>query len=320
MFRCHVPPISPEAETCQQEQLLPITVEQLKKLRKPPKYPLHLAILQFAMFLVFGVVKLVIATLYGIIAGCLFMFLCSLWRTLGAPDAYRSSLKLLWSGLSRIFIFLIGIYRINYHGQPDSDCRFLISNHVCFFDSWLFVPFLPRPLDKRELLKLPCIRDVWSVFDGIPVDRTRSTGMTKILLEYASEANLPMIQLFPEGATTNGDYMLRFHLGAFLSDLLIQPATIRYTLWGTSRAIASVSWFHNYPRQLIAFFAIPALTVDIHFLETVSLKSFQETQVRDFADHVSLMIGNVLKIPVYDMTSSAIYKTNVGNRVLKHQE
>jgi 1-acyl-sn-glycerol-3-phosphate acyltransferase len=310
----------PEGETYQQEQLLPITVDQLKKLRKPPKYSVRLSILQFAMFLVFGLVKLVIATLYGVIAGCLFMFLCSLWRTFGAPDSYRNSLKLLWSALSRIFLFLIGIYKINYHGQPDSDCRFLISNHICFFDSWLFVPFLPRPLDKRELLKLPCIRDVWSVFDGIPVDRTRSTGMTKILLEYASDANLPMIQLFPEGATTSGDYMLRFHLGAFLSDLLIQPATIRYTLWGTSRDIASVSWFHNYPRQLIAFFAIPALTVDIHFLETVSLKRFQEEQVRDFADHVALMIGNTLKVPVYELTSSAIYKTNARSGDLRRRK
>jgi len=143
--------------------------------------------------------------------------------------------------------------------------------------------------------------------------------MTKVLLEYASDANRPMIQLFPEGATTNGDYMLRFHIGAFLSDLPIQPAAIRYTLWGTSKKIAHLSWFHNYPRHLIAFLSIPFITVDIHFLKTRSLKSSQgvNDEVRMFADKIALKIGNFLKVPVYDISSSAIYKANarsVGNK------
>jgi 1-acyl-sn-glycerol-3-phosphate acyltransferase len=173
------------------------------------------------------------------------------------------------------------------------------------------MPLLPRPLDKIELLSIPCFREVWDVFDGISVDRRRSCGMTKVLVDGAANSNQPMIQLFPEGATTNGDYMLRFHLGAFLSDLPIQPAAIRYTLWGTSKKLSHISFFHNYPRHWIAFLCVPAITVDVTFLETVSMKrQDDENDPRAFADSVSLMIANFLGIRVLNLTSSAIYKAD----------
>jgi 1-acyl-sn-glycerol-3-phosphate acyltransferase len=134
--------------------------------------------------------------------------------------------------------------------------------------------------------------------------------MTKVLIESAADANTPMIQLFPEGATTNGNYMLRFHLGAFLSDLPIQPAAIRYTLWGTSKRISHLSWFHNYPRQWLAFLSIPFRTADVTFLPTVSLKEYEADKVRAFADDVSFGIANFLGVPIVDLTTSSIYKAS----------
>lgn len=169
---------------------------------------------------------------------------------------------------------------------------------------------MPRPLDKMELLDIPCFKEIWLVFDGILVDRSKSTGTTQLLLKNATNSNCPQIQMFPEGATTNGDYMLKFHLGAFLSDLPIQPAAIRYTLWGTTKNISHLSFFHKYPSHWIEFVCIPMITVDITFLSTVSLKHPQENDPREFADEVSLMIGNFLGVPVLNLTSNTIYKAN----------
>ena len=307
-LKCYQPPISNDPNMSQQQSLTHTTIAELKKLRKPPKYTLPQTLLQLFMFLVFGVVKGIASLTYCVIAGSFLAVLVTIWKTVGAPESWRRPIKLLWAAMARILLFLLGFFKIKYHGQPDSDSRFLISNHTCFFDGWLFLPLLPRPLDKKELLDIPFFKEMWQVFDGISVDRTKSCGMTKILVENAADSNQPMIQMFPEGATTNGDYMLRFHLGAFLSDLPLQPVAIRYTLWGTSKKIAHLSWFHNYPRQWLAFLSIPMITVDIYFLETVSLKITQEHEPRKFADEVSLIIGNFLGVPVLDLTSSAIYK------------
>ena len=307
-LKCYQPPKTDDKSLHQQTRLRESSVDELKKLRKPPKYTLSQRILQILLFLVFGVVRSIISLAYSVIAGTLFILVCTIWKSFGSPESWRTPLKLLWAALARILLFSLGIYRINYHGQPDSDARFIISNHTCFFDGWLFLPLLPRPLDKVELLEIPVISDMWNVFEGISVDRTKSCGMTKVLLKSATNSNLPMIQMFPEGATTNGDYMLKFHLGAFLSDLPLQPAAIRYTLWGTSKKLSHLSFFHNYPTHFIEFLCIPAITVDIEFLPTVSLKRSQENDPRQFADDVSLVIANFLGIPVLNLTSNTIYK------------
>ena len=310
-FKCYQPPISNDPSMSQQQSLKHTTILELKKLRKPPKYTFLQTLAQLGMFLIFGIVKAVASLSYCLIAGSFLAVLVTVWKAVGAPESWRIPIKRLWAATARILLFLLGFYKINFHGQPDSDSRFLISNHTCFFDGWLFLPLLPRPLDKKELLNIPFIKEMWEVFDGICVDRTKSCGMTKVLVANASNSNQPMIQMFPEGATTNGDYMLRFHLGAFLSDLPLQPVAIRYTLWGTSKKIAHLSWFHNYPRQWLAFLSIPMITVDIYFLETVSLKITQQNEPRRFADEVSVTIANFLGVPVLDLTSSAIYKQNV---------
>ncbi|OHT02191.1 hypothetical protein TRFO_30816 [Tritrichomonas foetus] len=307
-LKCYQPPITNDKSMHQQTKLRDASVEELKKLRKPPKYTLVQRIPQIFLFLAVGVIRALISLVYSLIAGTFFIIVCTFWKSIGSPESWRRPLKLLWAALARILLFLLGIYQINYHGQPDSDARFIISNHTCFFDGWLFLPLLPRPLDKIELLEIPCYLEMWNVFEGISVDRTRSCGMTKVLLDSATNSNRPMIQMFPEGATTNGDYMLKFHLGAFLSDLPLQPAAIRYTLWGTTKKISHLSYFHNYPSHWIEFLCIPAITVDIEFLPTVSLKRSQENDPRQFADDVSLMIANFLGVPILNLTSNTIYK------------
>jgi len=179
----------------------------------------------------------------------------------------------MWSSCARIFIFFLGYTRIRFHGKLDPDSRFIIANHTCFFDSWMFLPFGPRILGKKEILNIPVIREMSEVYQGISVDRSKSTGVTKLLVEAASDKNSPCIMMMPEGASTSGDYMFRFHLGAFLSDLPVEVCSIRYTLWGTSRNISHISFFHHTPYQLIVFLGIPAMTVDITFLGSMSLKT-----------------------------------------------
>jgi hypothetical protein len=79
------------------------------------------------------------------------------------------------------------------------------------------------------------------VYDGIAVDLARPSGLSQVLLESANDPNKPAIVILPEGASTFGDCMFCFHLGAFLSDLPVQLATIRYKIWGTVRSLHPIS-------------------------------------------------------------------------------
>jgi hypothetical protein len=79
------------------------------------------------------------------------------------------------------------------------------------------------------------------VYDGIAVDRTRSSGLSQVLLESANGPNKPAIVILPERASTAGEYMFRFHLGAFFSNLPVQLVTIRYKIWGTTPSLRHIS-------------------------------------------------------------------------------
>jgi hypothetical protein len=65
------------------------------------------------------------------------------------------------------------------------------------------------------------------MYDGIAVDRTRSSALSQVLLESTNDPNKPAIAILAEGASTSSDYMFRFHLSAFLLDLPVELVTIR---------------------------------------------------------------------------------------------
>jgi hypothetical protein len=131
--------------------------------------------------------------------------------------------------------------RVTFSEQIDPDAGFIVPSHACFFDWFLFLGLAFQPLGKRELLRIPCPTDMCKVYDGIMVDRTRSLGLSQALLESVNDLNRPVVVILPEGASTSGDYMFRFHLGTFFSDLPVQLVTIRYKIWGTTRSLHHIS-------------------------------------------------------------------------------
>jgi hypothetical protein len=202
-------------------------------------------------------------------------------------------------------LFLLGVMKINYRGSPDRTAKFLVSNHLCFLDRWLFWWLWPSPLDKKEMHELPAGKAVLEVFRGLVVDRSKSCGLTKYQLQNLSPNEDRLIQIFPEGTTTNGEYMLRFHLGAFLTGFPVQIAAIRWHLWGSCRKYSNISYFHRTPRDWISMANIPWLTVDVDFLEA---RTLGPQGPRKFADEVALRIAEFLGVPILDITSHALFR------------
>lgn len=301
------PPPSDNPDLYNQKELSHVTYEELLELRKMPKYSTPIKILQAILAIIFGIPRVIGSIVFLSVAGLSFALLCMVWRALGRNREFRLFLQRFWASLARIWLFIIGFYKVTYHGQPDPDARFMVTNHVCFLDGWFFLPFAPRPLAKQELFSWPILGDMLEVYDGIAVDRSKKTGVSKKLMENALDSNNPPVTLAPEGATTSGEYMFKFHLGAFLSDLPVQPCAIRYTLWGTSRKIAHLSFFHHSLWQLVVFLGIPAISADIYFFDPVSLKTEGEGDPRKFADFTELRIANFLGVRAIDQSNSAIF-------------
>lgn len=308
MWHYH-PPLPSDESLYHQTEPTETTLETLQQLRRLPKYTLGQKILQVLMFIVFGIPKIILVVPYTIVAAIIYMILCAIWRGVGRPMWLRRRLKHFWGILTRIMLFLLGFYKKEFEGTLDPDVRFICPNHTCFFDGWMFFEFQPRILGKKELLNIPIMREVSEVFEGVAVDRERSSGVSQLLTSCAAKTDAPPFLIFPEGASTSGDYMLRFHTGAFLSDLPVQPVAVRYTLWGTTRELSHISFFHHSAWMMLVFLGIPGITMHIKLLEPMSLKTAgMDESPRKLADQVSLAIGNELGVRVISLSSGSIYK------------
>uniref|UniRef100_A0A2P2JBI7 Lysophospholipid acyltransferase LPEAT1 isoform X3 n=1 Tax=Rhizophora mucronata TaxID=61149 RepID=A0A2P2JBI7_RHIMU len=173
--------------------------------------------------------------------------------------------------LSRILLFLLGFFWINEtykdvelpqhksqatenedKGQSAEPERpgAVISNHVSYLDILYHMSSsFPSFVAKRSVAKLPLVGLISKCMGCVYVQRESKSsdfkGISGVVTERVKEAHqntsAPMMMLFPEGTTTNGDYILPFKTGAFLAGAPVVPVILRYPYQRFSLAWDSIS-------------------------------------------------------------------------------
>lgn len=155
--------------------------------------------------------------------------------------------------LSRMMLFVFGFYWINeiYRDSSINEKEdqekdeseeperpgAIICNHVSYLDilyhmSSSFSSFVA----KRSVAKLPLVGLISKCLGCVFVQRESKSsdfkGVSGVVTERVCKAHqdksAPMMMLFPEGTTTNGDYLLPFKTGAFLARVPVLPVILRY--------------------------------------------------------------------------------------------
>ncbi|TVU21218.1 hypothetical protein EJB05_30843 [Eragrostis curvula] len=170
-------------------------------------------------------------------------FRLSGWRR----DAVLSSGR----ALSRAMLFVFGFYwiRETYRGLPNAEDVHqdqseklerpgaVVSNHVSYVDILYHMSAsFPSFVAKNSVSRLPLVGIISKCLGCIFVQRESkasdsqgvSGAVTERVQEVCQDKNSPMMLLFPEGTTTNGDYLLPFKTGAFLAGAPVQPVILRY--------------------------------------------------------------------------------------------
>ncbi|KAI8016581.1 Lysophospholipid acyltransferase LPEAT1 [Camellia lanceoleosa] len=126
----------------------------------------------------------------------------------------------------------------------------IISNHISHLDILYHMSsFFPSFVAKRSVAKLPLVGLISKCLGCIYVQRESKSsdfkGVSGVVNERVQEAYrnkfAPMMMLFPEGTTTNGDFLLPFKTGAFLSKAPVRPVILRYPYQRFSPAWDSIS-------------------------------------------------------------------------------
>ncbi|KAM7514154.1 hypothetical protein LguiA_003737 [Lonicera macranthoides] len=186
--------------------------------------------------------------------------------------------------LARCMLFVLGFYSIEEsYRNPCSDNKLnteaecndqseeperpgaIVSNHISYLDILYHMSSsFPSFVAKRSVGKLPLVGLISKCLGCVYVQRESKSsdfkGVSGVVNERIQEAHqnkfAPMMLLFPEGTTTNGDFLLPFKTGAFLSKAPVLPVILRYpyqrfspawdTISGVRHVIYLLCQFVNY--------------------------------------------------------------------------
>ncbi|PON40457.1 Phospholipid/glycerol acyltransferase [Parasponia andersonii] len=212
--------------------------------------------------------------------------------------------------LSRVMLFVFGFYWIKEtyrvldtdpkpttENEGGGQCEefgrpgAIISNHVSYVDILYHMSSsFPSFVAKRSVAKLPLVGLISKCLGCVFVQRESKSSdfkgvaavVTERVLKARQDASAPLMMLFPEGTTTNGDFLLPFKTGAFLAKVPVLPVILRYPCQRFSPAWDSISGVRHVILLLCQF---------VNYLEVTQLPIyFPNQQEKDdpklFADNV----------------------------------
>ncbi|XP_042418974.1 lysophospholipid acyltransferase LPEAT1-like [Zingiber officinale] len=158
---------------------------------------------------------------------------------------------------SRAMLFTFGFYwiketrlsldnEVNEFEKPGA----VVSNHISYVDILYHMSSaFPSFVAKRSVAQLPLVGLISKCLGCVYVQRESKSsnfkGVSGIVTERIQKAHkdslCPMMLLFPEGTTTNGDYLLPFKSGAFLAKAPVFPVILKYPYGRFSPAWDSIS-------------------------------------------------------------------------------
>ncbi|KAL1817839.1 lysophospholipid acyltransferase LPEAT1 isoform X2 [Daucus carota subsp. sativus] len=223
--------------------------------------------------------------------------------------------------LARVLLFLFGFYWIREtfnevrsggeekdeksdeaeHNDQSSEPErpgVIVSNHVSYVDILYHMSAsYPSFVAKRSVGKLPLLGLISKCLGCIYVQRESKSsdfkGVSGVILERVQEAHqnksAPIIMLFPEGTTTNGDYLLPFKSGAFLPKAPVLPVILKYPHQRFSPAWDSISGVRHVILLLCQF---------VNHLEVIRLPVYCPSQQEK--DDPKLYANNVRKLMAHE--------------------
>ncbi|XP_022144225.1 lysophospholipid acyltransferase LPEAT1 isoform X1 [Momordica charantia] len=222
---------------------------------------------------------------------------------------------IVWTGrfLSRAMLFVLGFYWISevYRIPPNEDKSTnedegqeksqeserpgaIISNHVSYLDILYHMSSsFPSFVAKRSVAKLPLVGIISKCLGCVYVQResktSESKGVSGVVSERIREAvknsSAPMMMLFPEGTTTNGEFLLPFKTGAFLSKAPVLPFILRYPYQRFGLAWESITGVRHFLLLLCQF---------VNHLEVIRLPVYIPSQ--EEKDDPKLYANNVRRL------------------------
>lgn len=181
--------------------------------------------------------------------------------------------RALWmQGAARLVLKALGI-KTQVEGQPPKS-GLVVSNHLSYLDIIIISAAMPCFfVAKMEINRWPYFGKAARAGGTIFVDRSSVASATSVAEQMMERLKLPVpVLLFPEGTSTDGAQVLRFHSRlidpAIVAGAPITSAAIRYAIDG-GMAERELCWFgdEEFMPHLWKVLGVNGFGAQLHFGE-----------------------------------------------------
>ncbi|KAJ0396835.1 hypothetical protein ATCC90586_005036 [Pythium insidiosum] len=149
---------------------------------------------------------------------------------------------------------------------------------------------------KAELQHVPILGHVIKTTQPILIDRKTSDGRRRALQDindHLADPTYPPLLIFPEGTTSNQDYLTKFKVGSFASALPCQPVVIRYPFQHFDISwTPDVSALYLFLRMLCQFHN----RMEVEFLPPYFPNDAERADPELYAENVRQLMAQKLKV------------------------
>lgn len=216
-----------------------------------------------------------------------------------APGA-RARITQLWS-IKMLCILNISLIASGAKPEVDSKKLFLVANHVSWLDIFVINATHPsRFVAKSEIRDWPIAGWLCEAAGTIFVRRTKRSDTTRInaIIHDVLDSG-DTVAIFPEGTTTLGDRLLKFHTSLFepavVNQAIVTPAAIRYCdIHGTPSAATVFVGNITFSQSISAIIAEHNLQASITFAPGIPTAGINRREAAEAAENA---IADILNVP-----------------------
>lgn len=294
-----------------QTQLSNVSEEEFMKAWDPRDYKWYHRLFQAFYFIIFfGPIRALIGFSVFILSCCIIDLFRLLVHALNLPfDTGRDICISIANFGFRFLLFSFGILYIKVNGKINPKTRIIISNHTAYVDPMVISCIHHvSVVMKAEVASSAAIRLLMEIVDPVYVNRSVHTGASKLVIERANNFKENPVLIFPEATMNNGDHLLKFHRGAFLTNQKVQPFCIRYWQPLVPHGWNQYAWTEaTLPIYLFEVLSMPFTFVSVDILDSITLDVEGKGDINTFTTYAQLYMANHLGVKAITHSSNEIF-------------
>lgn len=211
--------------------------------------------------------------------------------------------------LCRLMLMVLGFWRIKTSGPPSLEgeqgkANILVMNHVSHFDILVMMAVaydgIPSFVAKRAVQSAPLFGYKSMVWQSLYVDNRSGSqpggNLAQKIADRGADHSLNPVMIFPEGTTSNGESVIQFRSGAFISGHPVKPVAIRYPPGSFSPSWESIGGLYHMFRVFSQF----SNACEVHWLPIHYPTDAEKKDPRLYAENVRTEIAAELNVPKVD--------------------